>query len=63
MEVHVPARQLVLQVIVVVDEDLLAAPDDPGRPQAAGVAEPGAGQEIKVRVRVLELVVHLQINK
>ena len=44
----------------IVDKDLLPAFYDPGRPQAAGDAEPGAGHEVEGGVGAVELVVRLQ---
>ena len=44
----------------IVDKDLLSALYDPGRPQAAGDAEPGAGHEVEGGVGAVELVVRLQ---
>ena len=43
----------------IVDEDLLAAPDDPRGPEAAGQAEPRARHEVEGHVGIVELVVRL----
>ena len=43
----------------IVDEDLLAAADGPGGPEAAGEAEPRARHEVEGHVRGVELVVRL----